>query len=76
LTKQLTYDIMKEAVTVCHDNLVDNLWTVPAASAFLCVNGLNTEAISNVLGYASNCKNLAQLEASMYLNPQQYDEIQ
>jgi hypothetical protein len=40
------------------------------------VNGLNTEAISNVLECASNCKNLAQLEASVDLNPQQYDEMQ
>ena len=65
---------MKEAVTACHDNLVDNLWTVPAATAFLRVKGLNTGASSNVLEYASNCKNLAQLEASMDLNPQEYDE--
>jgi hypothetical protein len=32
--KKLTYDIMKEAVTFCRDNLVDSLWTVPAATAF------------------------------------------
>ena len=62
--------------TVCHDNSVDILWTVRGATAFLHANGLNTEAISNVLECASNCKNLAQLEASMDLNPQQYDEIQ
>ena len=67
---------MKGAVTVCHDNLVDNLWTVPAATAFLCVSGLNTEAIFNVLKCASNCKNLAKLEAIMDLNPQQYEKIQ
>ena len=61
---------------MCHDNSVDILWTVRGATAFLHANGLNTEAISNVLECASNCKNLAQLEASMDLNPQQYDEIQ
>ena len=67
---------MKEAVTVCHNNLVDNLWTIPAATTFLSVNGLNTEAISNMLECASNCKNLARLKACMDLNPQQYYEIQ
>ena len=50
---------MKEAVTVSHDNLIDSLWTVPAATAFLHVNGLNTGAISNVLECTSHCKNLA-----------------
>ena len=74
--KKLIYDIMKEAVTVCHDNLVDNLWTVPVATDFLHVNQLNAEANSNIFEFASNCKNLAQLEASMDLNPQQYDENQ
>jgi hypothetical protein len=76
LAKKLIYDIMKEAVTVCHDILVDNLWTVQTDTAFLCMNGLNTEAISNVLKSVSNCKNLAQLGASMDLNAQQCDKIQ
>jgi hypothetical protein len=47
----------------------------PSSYCFLHVSGLNTEAISNILECASNCKNLAQLEASMDINPQQYDEI-
>ena len=72
---KLTYELMKQAIITAHENVVDNTWSLNNAKACLRVHGLNSEAISDILECANNCKYLTMLELTKSENPVECAEI-
>ena len=82
---ELTYDILREAVTKTHEKIVDNLWTKVQAKAYLsvyCINGDGQEKIISCaqarrawdLVHASGDENdIATLVQDREINPKKYE---
>jgi hypothetical protein len=71
----LTYDILKKALRLAHDQYVADLWTEKNVTAFLSVHCLNLATIAKVIMHGDNCLALSELERIGMQDTPFYDEI-
>lgn len=51
---KLSYALLKEIVTLTHNNVASTSWNIQIAKAFLSVFGINTVAVAEILEHAGN----------------------
>jgi len=73
---RLDYKVMKEAVTMAHNELVSGNWSIENAKVYLRVHGINSEAVSAITECANNCQTYNELKSNAEHDPEAFHVIQ
>lgn len=70
LPSKLSYEVLANTVSKVHSNIVQRVWTVEQALAFMEVGGLNEKCRSEVIDRATNCLLEITIEGQSEIEPE------
>ena len=73
--KRITYGSLKDAVLRAHTSIVSGVWSVENAQSYLRTEGLNTEAVSDIIECATNVRALNALMENRENFPTDYEAM-